>query len=98
MWPSSWKARIRWSGIARPTWMSGEVTSMPSLTRSGRPERELVLELAGGQDVDGVPSELGDPHGEANLSVTILRLCSVVGENRRGAGGGFASSVCSSSC
>ena len=37
MWPSSWKARMRWSGIARPTWMSGDVTSIPSLTRSGRP-------------------------------------------------------------
>src|SRR5690348_8641732 len=36
VWPSSWNARMRWSGIARPTWMSGEVTSMPSLTRSGR--------------------------------------------------------------
>src|ERR687883_1477608 len=28
---------MRCSGIARPTWMSGEVTSMPSFTRSGRP-------------------------------------------------------------
>src|SRR5271170_6059781 len=37
MWPASWNARIRWSGIARPMWMSGEVTSMPSFTRSGRP-------------------------------------------------------------
>src|SRR3954467_4203272 len=36
VWPSSWNARIRWSGIPRPTWMSGEVTSMPSFTRSGR--------------------------------------------------------------
>src|SRR5919202_4545223 len=36
-WPASWKARIRWSGIACPTWISGEVTSMPNLTRSGRP-------------------------------------------------------------
>src|SRR3954471_15382652 len=35
--PSSWKARMRCSGIARPMWMSGEVTSMPSFTRSGRP-------------------------------------------------------------
>src|SRR5262245_59999995 len=34
--PSSWNARIRWSGIARPMWMSGEVTSIPSFTRSGR--------------------------------------------------------------
>src|SRR5579862_6162934 len=36
-WPASWNARMRCSGIARPMWMSGEVTSMPSLTRSGRP-------------------------------------------------------------
>src|SRR5215210_826990 len=28
---------MRCSGIPRPTWMSGEVTSMPSFTRSGRP-------------------------------------------------------------
>src|SRR5437764_10326700 len=35
--PSSWNARMRWSGIPRPTWTSGEVTSMPSLTRNGRP-------------------------------------------------------------
>src|SRR5579871_6078126 len=41
-WPASWKARIRCSGIARPMWMSGEVTSMPSLTRSGRPSRSLA--------------------------------------------------------
>src|SRR5437763_684752 len=37
MWPSSWKARMRCNGIARPMWMSGEVTSIPSFTRSGRP-------------------------------------------------------------
>src|SRR3954470_1848118 len=37
LWPSSWKARRRCSGIPRPTWMSGEATSMPSLTRSCRP-------------------------------------------------------------
>src|SRR3954451_14372440 len=37
LWPSSWKARIRWSGMPRPMWMSGDVTSMPSLTRSGLP-------------------------------------------------------------
>src|SRR5579862_1727252 len=41
-WPASWKARIRWSGIARPTWMSGEVTSIPSLTRSGFPRFSLA--------------------------------------------------------
>ena len=60
--PSSWKARIRWSGIARPTWMSGEVTSMPSFTRSGPAERQLPLELALGQHVDGVPGQLGEAH------------------------------------
>src|SRR5881227_3745617 len=37
LWPSSWNARMRWSGTPRPTWMSGEVTSIPSFTRSGRP-------------------------------------------------------------
>ena len=57
------------------------------------PQRELPFQLSRGQHVDGVTSQLRDPHQEPNLSVTILRLCSVVGENRRGAGGGFASSV-----
>src|SRR6266545_6011898 len=33
---------MRWSGIARPMWMSGEVTSIPSLTRSGRPSFSLA--------------------------------------------------------
>src|SRR5580765_8546670 len=33
---------MRWSGIARPTWMSGEVTSIPSFTRSGRPSASFV--------------------------------------------------------
>src|SRR5579859_2941262 len=28
--------------MPRPTWMSGEVTSMPSLTRSGRPSLSLA--------------------------------------------------------
>ena len=28
-------------GIARPTWMSGEVTSIPNFTRSGRPSRSF---------------------------------------------------------
>src|SRR5919206_1182682 len=41
VWPASWKARIRCSGMPRPTWMSGEVTSIPSLTRSGRPSASL---------------------------------------------------------
>src|SRR5438874_10402732 len=37
LWPSSWKARIRCSGMPRPMWMSGDVTSIPNLTRRGRP-------------------------------------------------------------
>ena len=41
-------------------WMSGEVTSIPSLTRSGRPELQLRLEPALGKDVDGVPREVGE--------------------------------------
>ena len=58
MWPASWKARIRCSGIARPMWMSGDVTSIPSLTRSGRPSCELLLEAPRGQDVDRVAREV----------------------------------------
>ena len=41
MWPSSWKARIRWSGIPFPSVTSGAVTSIPSFTRSGRPSASL---------------------------------------------------------
>src|SRR3954463_9194210 len=37
LWPSSWNARNRWSGMPRPMWMSGEVTSIPNFTRSCRP-------------------------------------------------------------
>src|SRR5438067_2379448 len=33
---------MRCRGIARPMWMSGEVTSMPSFTRSGRPSFSLA--------------------------------------------------------
>src|SRR3954465_8611321 len=35
--PSSWNARMRWRGMPRPMWMSGDVTSIPSFTRSCRP-------------------------------------------------------------
>ena len=59
---------MRWSGIARPTWMSGDVTSIPSLTRSGRPSFELLREPVLGQQVDGVARENRDggvgAHGE----------------------------------
>src|SRR5438128_3037292 len=33
---------MRCSGMARPTWMSGEVTSIPSFTRNGRPSFSLA--------------------------------------------------------
>src|SRR5579863_2369369 len=36
-WPASWNARMRCSGIARPMWMSGEVTSMPSFSFASSP-------------------------------------------------------------
>src|SRR3954453_17308274 len=37
LWPSSWNARNRWSGMPRPMWMSGDVTSIPNFTRSCPP-------------------------------------------------------------
>src|SRR6266508_3232635 len=37
VWPASWNARMRCSGMPLPRVMCGAVTSMPSLTRSGRP-------------------------------------------------------------
>ena len=40
-WPARWNAAMRWSGMAWPTWMCGAVTSIPSLTRSGRPRASL---------------------------------------------------------
>src|SRR5688572_16393000 len=49
VWPSSWKARMRCSGIPRPTWMSGEVTSIPSLTRSGRPSASFASSAPAGK-------------------------------------------------
>src|SRR5688572_23155375 len=49
VWPSSWNARMRCSGIPRPTWMSGEVTSMPSLTRSGRPSASFASRAPAGR-------------------------------------------------
>src|SRR5919201_6449966 len=41
MWPSSWNARMRWSGMPLPSVTCGAVTSIPSLTRSGRPSASL---------------------------------------------------------
>ena len=43
-----------------PTWTSGDVTSMPSFTRSGRPSASFVLEGAVGQHVHRVARQLAD--------------------------------------
>jgi penicillin-binding protein 1A len=40
---------MRCSGIARPMWMSGEVTSIPSLTRSGRPSASFASSAPAGR-------------------------------------------------
>src|SRR5689334_16456455 len=40
---------MRWSGIPRPTWMSGDVTSIPSLTRSGRPSASFASRAPAGR-------------------------------------------------
>ena len=53
-------------------WMSGEVTSMPSFTRSGPVELELLLEPALGEHVDGVARELGEAHASGESTVTIV--------------------------
>src|SRR3970040_304085 len=40
---------MRWSGIPRPTWMSGDVTSMPSFTRSGLPSASFASSAPAGR-------------------------------------------------
>src|SRR6476619_7390682 len=40
---------MRCSGMPRPTWMSGEVTSMPSLIRSGRPSASFASSAPAGR-------------------------------------------------
>src|SRR5436190_7656227 len=65
--PSSWKARMRWSGIARPTWMSGEVTSIPSLTRSGRPSSSFSSSAPLGSTSTALRVSSGTPMGAASL-------------------------------
>ena len=63
MWPASWNARIRCSGIPRPTWMSGEVTSMPSLTRSGRPSFSFASSPPAGRTSTALRVRVVDAHG-----------------------------------
>ena len=96
MWPSSWNARIRWSGIARPMWMSGEVTSIPSFTRSGRPSSSFASSPPSGRTSTAFRVRSARPIG-ATLpgALALLRRK----ESRRRSGGASASSDCSrSSC
>src|SRR6266566_7424161 len=65
--PSSWKARMRWSGIARPIWMSGEVTSIPSLTRSGRPSFSFSSSAPFGSTSTALRVSSETPMGAASL-------------------------------
>src|SRR5919201_422193 len=67
LWPSSWKARIRWSGIPRPTWMSGEVTSMPSFTRSGRPSFSFASSPPSGSTWTALRVSSASPMAAASL-------------------------------
>ena len=55
-------------------WMSGEVTSIPSFTRSGRPSCKLRLEAALGKDVDGVPREVSTMPMGATLPSALALL------------------------
>ena len=78
--------------------MSGAVGSMPSLTRSGRPSASFFSSSPTGRTSTAFRVSSARPIGRPTLAaLQSCGLCSVVGENRRGAGGGFASSVCSSS-
>src|SRR5438552_11269363 len=79
--PSSWKARMRWSGIARPTWMSVEVTSIPSLTRSGLPSFSFSSSAPLGSTSAALRVSSETPMGASTLplqsrsSVAELRDC-----------------------
>src|SRR3954447_8072379 len=46
VWPASWNSRSFRRTTVWPTWMSGAVGSMPSLTRSGRPSASACASFA----------------------------------------------------
>ena len=63
VWPASWNWRSLRSTTAHPSVTAGAVGSRPSLTRSGRPRRELALELLLGDDLGGTGEQLGRSSG-----------------------------------
>ncbi len=62
---------MRWSGIARPTWMSGEVTSIPSFTRNGRPSFNFSSR---------------PPAGRTSTALRVRRVTSIGGLDYPGSG------------
>src|SRR6187397_1484785 len=68
-WPSSWNARIRCSGTPRPTWMSGDVTSIPSFTRSGRPRASFASSAPAGSTWTAFRVSSAIPMGLGRLDV-----------------------------
>src|SRR5258705_5101920 len=58
---------MRWSGIPRPTWISGEVTSIPSLTRSGRPLASLRSSSPAGRTSTALRVSSATPMGGRTL-------------------------------
>ena len=60
MCPSSWNARMRWSGIAAADVDVRRGDVDPELHAQRPAERELALELALREHVDGVPGQLGE--------------------------------------
>ena len=68
MWPSSWNARSRCErdAAADVDVRRGDVDAELHAQRPA--ERQLLLELPLGQDVDGVAGQLGDRHGSESRS------------------------------
>src|SRR6478735_10571457 len=73
--PSSWNARMRWRGMPRPTWMSGDVTSIPSLTRSGRPSVSFASRAPAGRTCTALRVSSETPMLLGRLDVGTTHLC-----------------------
>src|SRR2546421_8547550 len=58
---------MRCSGIARLTWISGEVTSIPSLTRKGRPCSSFRSSYPAGNTSTALRVSSGTPMGASTL-------------------------------
>src|SRR4051812_36009609 len=89
VWPSSWKARMRCSGIARPTWMSGDVTSIPSFTRSGRPSFSFSSNAPAGRTSTALRVSSATPMARRTLALQSRGSVSPT-TFRRGAAPGLA--------